>query len=48
MASWWSTLQALVRTCKERNARNGRLITDQHALFQRVLHGEEADTYAAA
>lgn len=48
MTPLWRQLESLVRECKERNARNGRLMTDQQAVFQRVLHGEEENTYAAA
>ncbi len=48
MTPLWRTLEGLVRECKERNARNGRLMTDQQAVFQRVLHGEEESIYAAA
>lgn len=44
----WQRLEALVRECKESNRRNGRLMTDQQAIFQRVLRGEDEDnTYAA-
>ncbi|HVL44681.1 MAG TPA: flagellar protein FlgN [Acidovorax sp.] len=46
--SRWTTLEQLVRECKEHNARNGRLIADQQAILQRVLRGKEEDTYAAA
>lgn len=48
LATRWQTLEDLVRDCKERNARNGRLMADQQALLQRVLAGREADTYAIA
>ncbi len=48
VAARWSTLESLVRECKERNAGNGRLMSDQQALLQRVLTGKEEDTYAAA
>lgn len=41
-------LEQLVRDCKERNTRNGRLVTDQQAILQRVLRGKEEDTYAQA
>lgn len=43
----WQVLETLVRRCKELNARNCRLMMDQQALMQRVLHGE-AETYAPA
>lgn len=46
-ARGWEHLEALVRACKERNARNGRLMADQQAVFQRVLHGEENPLYGA-
>jgi flagella synthesis protein FlgN len=45
VATCWSSLQILVRECKACNVRNGRLLTDQQAIFQRVLKGEEAHTY---
>lgn len=41
-------LEQLVRDCKERNSRNGRLVTDQQAILQRVLRGKEEDTYVQA
>ena len=41
----WRELEAQVRECKELNARNGRLMTEQNQIMQRVLHGE-VDTYA--
>lgn len=41
----WRSLEALVRESKRLNARNCQLLMDQHALLQRVLHGEDA-TYA--
>jgi flagella synthesis protein FlgN len=48
VAASWERLEALVRGCKESNRRNGRLMTDQQAIFQRVLRGDEEDnTYAA-
>lgn len=47
-AARWATLQALVRECKQSNARNGRLMTDQQAILQRVLSGGEEHTYVAA
>lgn len=43
----WDTLEGLVRECKEANARNCRLLTEQHEIMQRVLN-READTYAPA
>ncbi|MBV5293592.1 MAG: flagellar protein FlgN [Curvibacter lanceolatus] len=46
-ARGWAQLEALVRACKERNARNGRLMADQQAVFQRVLHGEENPLYGS-
>ena len=41
MASGWRALARLVRDCKQRNGRNAQLLMDQHAIMQRVLHGEE-------
>lgn len=41
-------LERLIHDCKERNTRNGRLVTDQQAILQRVLRGKEEDTYAQA
>ena len=43
----WQTLEGLVRESKRLNARNCQLLMDQHALMQRVLHGE-VSTYAPA
>ena len=43
----WQGLEALVVECKQLNSRNCRLLTEQHALMQRVLAGE-ADTYVPA
>lgn len=43
----WDMLEGLVRECKEANARNCRLLTEQHEIMQRVLN-READTYAPA
>jgi len=43
----WHTLEGLVRESKRLNARNCQLLMDQHALMQRVLHGE-VSTYAPA
>jgi len=44
-ATAWSALEAQVVECKRLNVRNGRLLTEQHALMQRLLRGD-ADTYA--
>ncbi|MEQ6292038.1 flagellar protein FlgN [Vogesella sp. GCM10023246] len=46
LAGWWTELQQAVRRCKELNARNGRLMSSQQEIMQRVLHGE-SDTYVA-
>jgi flagella synthesis protein FlgN len=43
-AGAWSALEAQVIECKRLNARNGRLMTEQQELMQRVLRGE-TDTY---
>lgn len=43
----WSSLEALVHRCKELNLRNCRLMTDQHDVMRRVMHGE-GETYAPA
>ena len=43
----WQSLENQVRECKEANARNCRLLTDQHEMMQRILH-REVDTYAPA
>lgn len=43
----WASLEALVRHCKALNLRNCQLMTDQHDIMRRVLHGED-ETYAAA
>jgi len=43
----WQTLEHMVRESKRLNARNCQLLMDQHALMQRVLHGE-VSTYAPA
>lgn len=43
----WQSLESQVRECKEANARNCRLLTDQHEMMRRILH-READTYAPA
>ena len=44
----WHALEDLVRECQRLNARNGRLMADQHSIMQRVLYGEEGQTYAPA
>lgn len=44
----WERLEDAVRDCKERNLRNARLLTEQQALFARVLHGPEDSLYANA
>lgn len=41
LASHWRELEALVRECKQLNSRNCAFVVEQHALMQRVLHGEE-------
>ncbi len=43
----WQTLEKLVRDCKALNARNCRLLMDQQAILQRVLHGDD-EIYAPA
>lgn len=48
MQARWDTLEALVRDCKTRNAHNGYLMTQQHAMLRQVLHGEVEGIYAAA
>ncbi len=45
LAAAWQGLEQQVTECKALNLRNCQLITDQHALMQRVLGVEEA-TYA--
>ncbi|MCW7536532.1 flagellar protein FlgN [Aquabacterium sp. A7-Y] len=47
LREWWSSLEQSVRDCKALNARNCRLMMDQHEIMQRVLH-PEADLYAPA
>lgn len=42
----WERLEQAVTDCKTRNARNARLMTEQHALLQRVLHGAQEPLYA--
>ncbi|WP_326536798.1 flagellar protein FlgN [Pseudorhodoferax sp.] len=44
----WDRLEEAVRDCKARNLRNARLMTEQHALLARVLHGPEDTLYADA
>jgi len=44
----WQRLEAAVQHCKARNARNAHLMSEQHAIMQRVLFGEEAGIYADA
>ena len=41
MKAKWVELEGLVHECKELNERNCRLMMDQYAIMQRVLHGEE-------
>lgn len=41
MAQTWRGLEQQIRDCKQLNLRNCRLITEQHALMQRVLGVEE-------
>lgn len=36
----WALLEGLVRDCKALNTRNCELMVEQHAVMQRVLHGE--------
>ncbi|WKB54102.1 flagellar export chaperone FlgN [Eleftheria terrae] len=47
LQAWWRTLEERVRHCKALNARNCRLLMDQHEIMQRVLQ-PEADLYAPA
>lgn len=42
----WDRLEQAVLACKASNARNARLMTEQHALLQRVLHGAQEPLYA--
>lgn len=44
----WDRLALAVQDCKARNLRNARLMTEQHALLSRVLHGPEDTLYADA
>jgi flagella synthesis protein FlgN len=44
----WTELEEAVQDCKMRNARNARLMTEQQAILQRVLHGDEGGIYAEA
>lgn len=48
MQTLWERLEEAVRDCKARNLRNARLLTEQQALFARVLHGPEDSLYANA
>ncbi len=48
IAALWARLEAAVHDCKARNGRNARLITEQQALFERVLHGTQEPLYADA
>lgn len=41
----WRELEALTQACKQSTLRNGSLLAEQHAIMERVLHGEE-HTYA--
>lgn len=43
----WAQLEQLVLECKQCNARNSALLTEQYAIMQRVLHGED-NLYAPA
>ena len=42
----WGRLEQAVLDCKSRNARNARLMTEQQAVLQRVLHGTQEPLYA--
>jgi flagella synthesis protein FlgN len=44
----WDQLEQAVHDCKARNLRNARLLTEQHVLLTRVLHGTEDPLYADA
>jgi flagella synthesis protein FlgN len=44
----WQRLESAVQDCKARNTRNAHLMSEQHAIMQRVLFGEEAGIYADA
>ena len=41
VAQAWQDLEQQIQQCKAKNLRNCRLITEQHALMQRVLGTEE-------
>ncbi len=47
LAAGWSGLEQLVLRCKQLNERNCALMTDQHDVMHRVMHGE-GHTYAPA
>jgi flagella synthesis protein FlgN len=44
----WDRLERAVLDCKALNLRNARLLTEQHQLLTRVLHGTEDPLYADA
>ncbi|PZQ03401.1 MAG: hypothetical protein DI587_00585 [Variovorax paradoxus] len=44
----WDRLERAVQDCKALNLRNARLLTEQHQLLTRVLHGTEDPLYADA
>lgn len=44
----WDRLEQAVHECKALNLRNARLLTEQHQLLSRVLHGTEDPLYADA
>jgi flagella synthesis protein FlgN len=44
-AASWRRLEQLVRDCGQATRRNGSLMAEQHAIMQRLLHGE-VETYA--
>ena len=44
----WDRLGLTVQDCKALNLRNARLLTEQHQLLTRVLHGTEDPLYADA
>jgi flagella synthesis protein FlgN len=37
----WAQLETLVRSCKSATTRNASLMAEQHAVMQRLLHGED-------
>lgn len=41
MEAEWLALEAMVLECKRLSKRNAELLVEQHAIMQRVLHGEE-------